>query len=254
MSGMRPHETTRGFILYTSRKPGREGRERGREYFTITRHGDGRRTLRAHCEIDDPPNVLRDAVITLDADWKPLDAFVRLSVGDEAFGSTWYRFEDDFAEAEGWTRQRGRFSERVGYARKPLIFGAHPIQGDAWHLNAIDRSRGPRIQVFDAFLMTSLDHRGATGPELVWHEPGMRVEFIGEERITVGAGSFDALYFCYGDRGSTRPGSNESGEHPPYEVWVSADGEFTLLKARVGGYMMTHYELMALERSPAQPD
>ena len=66
---MRPHKTLRGHIHYTSSKPGREGVERGREHFTITVHGDGRRTLRAHCEIDDEPNVLRDVTLTKNKNW-----------------------------------------------------------------------------------------------------------------------------------------------------------------------------------------
>jgi hypothetical protein len=251
---MRPHATITGHIHYTSRKPGREGQERGREHFTITRHGDGRRTLRAHCEIDDAPNVLRDVVLTVDHGWLPRDAFVRLSVGDRSVGSSWFWFGEHRAECEGWTEERGRFSERVDYPSQPPIFGTHPIQGDAWHLSSVDRSRGPCVQVYDRFLMTSLDHRGATGPSLVWHEPGMRVEFVGAERITVGAGTFDAWHFCYGERGSDRRGSNETGEHPPYEVWVTADGDFVLLKAQVTGYMMTHYELMSLQRHPASPE
>lgn len=74
-------------------------------------------------------------------------------------------------------------------------------------------------------------------------------QYIGEESITVAAGTFDALHFCYGDRNNKDPGSNESGEHPPYEVWTTADDEFILLKAHVTGYMQTHYELMELERS-----
>lgn len=245
---MRPHQTITGHIHYTSRKPGREGVERGREHFMITRHGDGRRTLRAHCEIDDPPNVMRDVVLTLDRDWITRDAFVRLSVGDETLGSSWFRFTDDHAECEGWTSERGRISERVRYDSPPPIFGTHPIQGDAWHLRSVDRSRGPCVQVYDRFLMSSLDHRGATGPSLVWHDAGMKIEYVGEETITVGAGTFDAWHFCYGERDSERPGSNETGEHPPYEVWVTADGEFILLRAQVTGYMMTHYELMTLER------
>ena len=53
------------------------------------------------------------------------------------------------------------------------------------------------MQVYDRFLMSSLDHRGATGPSLVWHEPGMKIEFIGADRVTVGAGTFDAWHFCY---------------------------------------------------------
>ena len=83
---MRPHKNLRGHIHYTSSKPGREGVERGREHFTITVHGDGRRTLRAHCEIDDEPNVLRDVTLTKNKHWETLDAFVRLSLGDEQQG------------------------------------------------------------------------------------------------------------------------------------------------------------------------
>lgn len=244
---MRPHDTIRGRIAYTSRKPDRMGQERGREHFTITCHGDGRRTLRAHAEIDDAPNVLRDVTLTVDKNWVTRDAFVRLSVGDETFGSSWFRFEDNYAECEGYLNGRGRISERVEYDSPGELFGTHPIQGDAWHLNAVDRSNGPCVKIFDRFLMSSLDHRGATGPSLVWHDAGMRVEYIGEERITVGAGTFDALHFCYGDRADTRPGSNESGIHPPYEVWTTSDGNFVMLKAGVGGYMMTHYELVELE-------
>ena len=84
---MRPHKTIRGKLLYTSKKPDREGIERGREHFAITVHQDGRRTLRAHCEIDDAPNVLRDVVLTMDKDWITRDAFVRISVGDKTVGS-----------------------------------------------------------------------------------------------------------------------------------------------------------------------
>ena len=244
---MRPHKTLRGHIHYTSSKPGREGVERGREHFTITVHGDGRRTLRAHCEIDDEPNVLRDVTLTKNENWDTLDAFVRLSLGDEQQGSSWFYFGDTGADCEGWTHERGRFSEHEAYDERPAIFGTHPIQGDAWHLAVIDRSEGPKVHTFDRFLMTSLDHRGATGPSLVWHDPGMIIEFIGEETITVGAGTFDALHFCYGERGSTAQGSNETNEHPPYEVWVTADGEYVLLRAQVTGYMMTRYELVSLE-------
>jgi len=244
---MRPHKTLRGHIHYTSSKPGREGVERGREHFTITVHGDERRTLRAHCEIDDEPNVLRDVTLTKNENWDTLDAFVRLSLGDEQQGSSWFYFGDTGADCEGWTHERGRFSEHEAYDERPAIFGTHPIQGDAWHLAVIDRSEGPKVHTFDRFLMTSLDHRGATGPSLVWHDPGMIIEFVGEETITVGAGTFDALHFCYGERGSTAQGSNETNEHPPYEVWVTADGEFVLLKAQVTGYMQTQYELVSLE-------
>ena len=246
---MRPHQTIRGKIQYTSRKPERLGAERGREDFCITKHGDGRRTLRAHAEIDDEPNVLRDVVLTMDKDWITRDAFVRLSVGDETVGTSWFNFQDTYAECEGLLADRGRISERVEYDKPGALFGTHPIQGDAMHLHAVDRSKGPNVHVFDSFLMTSLDHRGATGPSLVARAPGMKVEYIGEDRITVAAGTFDALHFCYGDRNNAELGSNAPGKHPPYEMWVTADDDFIMLRSFVSGYMMTHYELTHLERS-----
>lgn len=130
------------------------------------------------------------------------------------------------------------------------LFGAHPIQGDGWYLRSLDLSKGPHVKIFDPFLMTSLDHRGVTGPSLVWGVPGMRAEFIGETRVTVEAGTFDALHFCYGERGSKKQGANEAGKHPPYEVWVTAGGDYIVLQAEVGGYMMMRYELTELERIP----
>ena len=36
-------------------------------------------------------------------------------------------------------------------------------------------------------------------------------------------------------------------EHPPYDVWCTADDDYILLRAGAGGYMQTHYELTSLE-------
>ena len=249
---MRPHETIRGRLLDTSAKPERDNAERGREFVTITKHSDGRRTVRAHCEIDDEPNVLRDVTLTLDKNWITRDAFVRLSVGDKTSGSSWYKFEDTYAECAGWVEGQGRIAERVEYASPPELFGAHPILGDALHLWSIDTSMGPTVKILDRFLMSSLDHRGATGPSLVWHEPGMRIEYLGEERITVGAGTFDARHYCYGESAREVEGTNEFGKHPNYHMWTTADEDRICLKAHVTGYMMTRYELMELERVPAE--
>jgi hypothetical protein len=37
-------------------------------------------------------------------------------------------------------------------------------------------------------------------------------------------------------------------EHPPYDVWCTADGDYVFLKGAVGGYMQTYYELTELWR------
>src|SRR5204863_468119 len=78
------HRTISGRIRYTSKKPEILDQERGRETFVYTRHSDGKLTLRAHCEIDEPnPTVMRDIVHSLDANDRATDCFVSLTVGDE---------------------------------------------------------------------------------------------------------------------------------------------------------------------------
>ena len=250
-----PHRRIRGKLHYTSDKPDRKGVERGREYFTITVHGDGGRTLRAYTEIDDAPNVMRDVTLSLRPDWKPNDAFVRLSVGDRFMGSSWFRFTEQEAVCEGYTGAEGRISQRYPTERWIDGFGTHPIQADAWMTSIVGKGRSSAPGVYDDVLMCSLDHRGASGPFLMLHPRGVKLKFIGEERITVKAGTFDALHYRFAE--STDDGSgetrNEPGKHPPYDLWCTADGDRVCLLAYVTGYMMTRYELVEYECIDAQP-
>lgn len=235
------HRTIRGRILYTSNKPDRLGQERGRESFIITIHSDGKRTLRAHCEIDDPPTVLRDVVLSLDADNYPLDCFVRLTIDDRFEGSGWMRFSETCAETESFNTHDGRISQRLDLERRIRWLASHPIAGDGMGFSIYDLSRGPGRTFFSDMMVTSPDHRGATGPLLF--KLGFGIEYVGDERITVPAGAFDAHHFRYVDTAGQLP-----EEHPEYDVWCTTDGDYIFLRGAVGGYMQTFYELVELER------
>jgi hypothetical protein len=240
------HQTIRGRIRYTSKKPEILGKERGGETFIYTHHIDGSRTLRAHCSIDEnPPRVLRDSTTNLDADWNPTGGFVQITVDDAFVGSAWYHFTEAHAECEGYTVKEGRISQRFTLDGPPAFFGTHPIQADAMHTHAYDLSRGPGQQELSPFVMCSLHHRGADGPILI-QRSGLVMTFVGEEKVTVGAGSFDALHFSYGT--NTDDDYIGTDIHPPYHTWVTADGDFVLLKAHVTGYMQTYYELVEYEK------
>ncbi len=242
------HETIRGRIRYTSKKPATLDTVRGGETFIVTRHTDGRRTLRAHCAIDEnPPRVLRDVVLNVGASWRPASAFVQISVDEDFAGSAWYRFDDRAAECEGFTAKAGRISERRAIDRPLPFFGTHPIQADAWLTPSYDLSKGPGRQIVPPFLMCSLHHRGADGPGLFVYDD-LALWFLGREPITVEAGAFEALHFRIGD--NTDDGYLGSDRHPPYHTWVTADGEYTLLRAHCTGYMQTHYELVEYDRRP----
>ena len=234
------HRTIRGKILYTSKKPDRLGQERGRESFIITVHTDGKRTLRAHCEIDDPPTVLRDVVLSLDADNYPLDCFVRLTIDDRFEGSGWMRFSETHAETESFNINDGRISQRLDLEQRTRWLASHPIAGDAMAFSIFDLSNGPGKTFFPDMMVTSPDHRGATGPLLF--KLGFGIEYLGDETITVPAGTFDAHHLRYVDTAGQLP-----EEHPVYDVWCSADGDFIFLRGEVGGYMQTFYELIELE-------
>lgn len=234
----RDQRTYRGTILYTSQKPDRMGQERGRETFHVTVHSDGKRTCSAHSEIDDRPSVMRDIVYALDQHWLPTDCFVRLTVGDKFMGTGWFRFGPDFAECETYTSLDGRISQRMETKGRLQAFQNHAIICDAWHMQLFDRNRGPGVQSIDEMLLSSPDHRGATGPMLF--RIGFGVEYIGEEKIDVKAGRFNALHFRF----VSSPGLPE--KHPPYDIWCTNDGDFIFLRGSITGYMQTFYELTEL--------
>lgn len=239
----RDHRSVRGTIRYTSKKPDRMDQERGREYFMINVHSDGKRTCIAHSEIDDRPSVMRDITYSIDEDWYPMDCFVRLTVDDRFMGTGWFRFGPDFAECETNTSLDGRVSQRMETNGRLRTFQNHAIVCDAWHMRLFDRSKGPEVQSIDEMLLSSPDHRGATGPMLF--RIGFGCEYVGEEHIEVEAGEFDALHYRF----VSSPGLPEV--HPPYDIWTTADDDFIFLKGDIGGYMQTYYELVELKHSEA---
>lgn len=233
MSGVKRSIT--GSILYTSTKPDRMGHERGREYFRMDFHADGSRTIAAHGQIDDAPSVVRDVNLRIDANGRPQESFVRIAVGGEFRGSGWFRFANGVAECEAMTTMEGRVSQRIELDAPLAAFGNHAMVNDGFLLNLYDLSQGPGVQVFRNLLLSSPDHRGATGPQLFPID--LAIEFVGPEKLTVTAGEFEALHFRFTDI----PGLLL--EHPPYDLWCTDDGDYVLLKAQVGGYMQTAYEL-----------
>ncbi len=240
------HETIRGRIRYTSKKPELLDKVRGGETFIYTKHVDGSRTLRAHCAIDEnPPRVLRDSITAVDANWKPTRGLVEITVDEMYVGSAWYRFTEDVAECEGYTVKEGRISQRIPLAESPSFFGTHPIQADAMHTSSYDLSQGPGEQTLSSYLMCSLHHRGADGPILL-KAGDLVIAFLGEENTTVEAGTFPAYHFRIGT--NTDDDYMGTDIHPPYHTWVSADGDYVLLKAHCTGYMQTFYELVEYEK------
>ena len=238
------HKNIFGRIAYTSKKPELMDQSRGYETFHITKHGDGKLTLRAHCEIEEPePTVMRDVILSTDHNNKPIDCFIRLTVGDEFMGSGWFCFDldekgDGIIECESYGPSIDRISQKQKTNGRFHSFGTHPIVGDGFNCKSIDISNGPVLEQMRCF-MPSLDHRGATPPMI--SELTIGCQYHGKEEIAVKAGTFLCHHFSYIDD----VGFNQGIKHPPYDIWLTKE-DFIVVQARVSGYMQTSYELVEL--------
>ena len=234
------HSTIRGKILYTSKKPDRMDAERGREYFSFTEQSDGTSVLHAHCEIDDAPDVIRDVTCAFEtATMRPLDASVRISVGGQFEGSGWFHFTDDQSICEMINCLDGRVSQKLDHDGPISWFGHHAIINDGFLARYFPLGARPGKRAMTNVMMSSPDHRGATGPLL--YPMKFSVIYEKDETIEVGAGTFDARKFLITDTAGNLP-----EEHPPYEIWASKDKRGLFLQGGVGGYMQTWYELVEL--------
>lgn len=227
------YRLVQGTLVYTH-----AGRERGQEQFTISAHSDGSRILRAMSEIFST-RVLRDVSLRVGPDWCPRDVFVRLTVEDQFRGSGWFCFDDTEAQGETLQAPAARVSQRVKLQGRVRSFGTHPITGDGWHAALFDMD-GPRQQFFDRLMITSYAFDGATGPELL--PLGFGLEFLGIEDVTVPAGSFRCRHFRF------LLGKTEFDDHPPYEMWVTDDGDNVMVRAVVGPPKDYLYELATYQQ------
>ena len=99
-----------GRIAYRHRS---DGAEWGFEDFSLTRDAAGGRCLTAHCEMAfDAEHVVRETVLSVDAAFQPLDAYVRILNHGVPTGSGWFRFGEDEAEGESFALATGRLSQR----------------------------------------------------------------------------------------------------------------------------------------------
>jgi hypothetical protein len=181
------HRSYRGKIQYLTDGIG----EMGREYFSVTVQPNGERTLRAQCEMDDD-RLLRDVVLTVDNQWHPRDAFLRLTVKETLVGSSWFHFTEVDAECEGITADDGRVSQHFHHSTGIECFGTHSLHGDAWLVARLREFTGDLKDFPLATFASSILANGGSGPVLVPIGVGFsQIHDLGHEQITVPAGSFD---------------------------------------------------------------
>lgn len=242
--GIMNHKTIRGKVAYHSHASGKQ-REFGREWFSITTHQDGERTLRAQCEIERgvvaERDVLRDVTYTTDSLFRPVDCYTRIHANGKFLGAGWMRFRGCEAECESLSATNGRVSQRVRLERPARSLGSHPVSSDAFHLPRFDHRLQDRVQYQPDVWMTSLEHDGCSGPLLA--SLPLSLEYCGRETVTVGAGTFEADHYRFLIEVAT---GAVPRQHPTEDLWCLPNS-YIFIKATVGGYMAASFELVELD-------
>jgi hypothetical protein len=204
------HRKIRGRIDYITDDVG----VMGREWFTHTVHSDGRRTMRTLTEMDDD-DLLRDVTFSVDEKWRPLDCFIRLTIGDRFQGSGWFLIKDDGIECESYTVDAGRISQRWPTEVRCPLFVSHAVACDAWTNATFDMSRKKERQLIYPRMASSPLGNGGSGPMIgnsttVTPTPAtLYLDYLGEEEVTVPAGTFKC------DRIALN-----RGDIPRFEIWT----------------------------------
>lgn len=214
----------------------------GYEDWRITREADGGRCLSVHCEMTlNDDNVVRDTVLAVDSAFQPREAYVRICNHGEWTGGGWFSFGETLAEGQCLTRAEGRLSQQVPIQRPMRGFGVHAVQGDGWLAASFPFEKGVGHEHFAGRnLLHSLHHLGATGPKLEGTTSGLR--YRGLEDVEVPAGRFSCHRIEF--LGMT------TNNHPPYTMWISADGDHLFVKGVVEGYMASVFLLESSEGEP----
>ena len=176
----------------------------GQESFEIARHAGGH-VLRAFCEMDDI-GLLRDVTLSLDPDWRPIDAFCRITRGGVVEAATWFGVEDGAVRVEGVVAGKP-IGQTLPTEGRCAYLGLHPLQGDA----LVVTQRGedePGVFRTVQGITNSISPNGDVGLEGV--PVAIDVAFVGHEPVIVAAGRFEARRYAL----------RWSPDWPPADVWV----------------------------------
>lgn len=198
-------------------------RERGLELQRYLFRPDGTLTLTAFSMAANL-GITRDVIVNLDSRWRPLDAYVRIHLGERVEGSGWFRFDEEGVSADLWNAATGLSHQHVLAREGAMAFSGHPIACDILLAMAFDRRADRPVQLCRNLFLSSAHHFGATGPEIA--PATLAIEHVGVDRIETAAGRRDA------DHWRILGGNERTGHtHPGEEMWSLKDTPIFLAAA-----------------------
>lgn len=205
---------------------------RGVEHWSVTVEDDGSRTLEARCRMFDS-QLERWVVHSVDDRFRPVRSFLTHRQHGEFLGEGWFRFSPGRLVGNSRLAALGDVHQQVEIDGELDYFVPHAVAADAWITPCYDLDRGGWQEIQKGYA-SSLLADGATGP-IIEHHRGVRIAMVGEEAVTVPAGTFDTRHFVV----SARPGVEE-------HLWVTKNTACSLIQLR-SDRLATTYVLTELK-------
>lgn len=174
-----------GTYAYTTMS---EPRDRGWERFHMNVYADGSRTMNMWHDLR-ARSAQFTVILRVAGDFRPLEAFVSYWVANGFKGSTLIRVDGDALTASA-SGPAGQHDQDIT-APDMFSIGTHPVSADGWHLST-DSGKDGVDQTSKIYSMEA--SADVTKPALGTIRD-LAFKRIGEETITVPAGTFDTLHY-----------------------------------------------------------
>jgi len=211
----------------------------GGEHFSFTLLSGGSLIQRAQCHIAESLTVERDSVFALDNNFRPTDAYMRIETNGSFTGTGLYHFSEREATCDAFTARDGRVTYRQSIGPGAFPFCSHAIVGDAWMIAAGAPDKD-NTRSATTLLTSTLNKQGAAGPALLAIPYG--IERVGEEIITVPAGTFETIHYKCGTVDMNHQLDKADFQ---YNMWLTKDDFCLAVKSEYPG--RNRFELIELE-------
>lgn len=188
--------------------------ERGYEDWQLTRNRDGSVTMRC-LAITDDSRFVRDVTYTRSKEGRPMDAFVRLQVENHLLGTGYLHLEADKLVVVTDSAETGHSIQTINIPTDFFSIVTHAVMLDGWAIFNYDRARGGEQR--RAIYNTSTRWDGTDGP--LGRVGAIRLNLLGEEEITVPAGTFKAAHFTI---------DSDEPKVPTAHLWVAGEDKILL--------------------------
>lgn len=202
-----------------------DGRERGAEEFQLMVHPDGSRTLMIWHNIW-AMNSQFTVVLRVAENFRPLSAFASYWVASGYKGNVTFQVDGSRLTASGIGRD-GAIGQEVEVPQEFSI-GTHPVAGDGWHTWYLPADAGSS----GSLNLFSVEASADLGKPMLGQLVPMRYEVLGNETITVPAGTFEAQHYRL--MGET-------------DIWVTGDDRLMLrmvMERFDREYLLTELEIV----------